>query len=1060
MAVRHRFGNDISGWVFSIDDTTSALVLQPGVAITVWDSQTGGTQYTDLKASNGTTSITSVTTGTGDSAGLIPVFYGPLGVAAMWAQAGSTGPRVLISANDLGDSGAAGSTETLYALGNRSGPFTIDQANGTTQTVTLIGNVSPTIPAPDAVGKDLSLIITQDATGSRTVTWPTNVVLANGSLKLSTTPAAVDLVSFRWDGTSWRERSRALSKSQDSFTSLVNVRAFGAKADGGDDRPAIQDAIDFAAAIGTGIYLPIGTYSVSPNPTSKICLRLTVGLKGIYGAHASQSIIRVLGGSIDYHSILSNYSLVAGYAVTQNGAAGMELRDFTVDQNTTNNLVANPATVLGSYPRVCVSLGAVTGGAAQITNVRCVDTDNLWSIYFQGRDVTIRDCELVVSTAASDHDHSAVYTQISVLNGHSTIVNNLIYAPTAGNIGARTGIETHGGTQHVAFNTIRNYFKGANLTGVAVYTGEGASWIGNNFLNVRFGIQLWSVDAASYHTPCSNVIISHNTFLIDPVSWTPSGSTYTAGIFLDVAADNTTLKTLAYQDVTISNNYFRVLSNPRHVGNVGDTANHIIDWRRVYAPLNTFPVDYQHDRNIRIENNTMEGAIASGIRYTSVAGDYIDGLIIRGNRIRNPGQGTIAGGGGNALPNGYGNGIMIVGAIKNSRIENNDIIDDQPTRTLNVGLHLVPSSGMTGGVNNIVRNNRVVGALVAPYQFSPAVDGGYFLEGDVATWAAPTGTVALGSQLRAADTGLMYRQTVSPIGSGWSSYTPGATGGSGGGVSPTPPDIAPFPATGTWTKPAGAKVVVVTCIAAGGGGGSGARGPAGNIRAGGGGGGGGGVTQVTLDAASLAATVTVTVGAGGAGGAAVTVDSTVGNPGTAGGNTTFGTSVRAQGGTGGGGGTFAPTGTVTGAAGSGNVGTSVGGNGAAASTTGGAGNNAALCAGAPGGGAGGGITSGNTANNGGGGVSSWAQPAGGTAGSAGTVDTTQPTAGGSAVAGHPLAGGSGGGGAASITTAAQSGADGGAYGAGGGGGGAVLNGSNSGAGGAGGAGFAQVVTYF
>jgi hypothetical protein len=105
-----------------------------------------------------------------------------------------------------------------------------------------------------------------------------------------------------------------------------------------------------------------------------------------------------------------------------------------------------------------------------------------------------------------------------------------------------------------------------------------------------------------------------------------------------------------------------------------------------------------------------------------------------------------------------------------------------------------------------------------------------------------------------------------------------------------------FTTSGTWTKPASANFVMVEVWGAGGGGGSGTRQAVGTNAYGGSAGSGGSYYSRLFKASDLSSTVAVTVGAGGTGGTAITVDSTVGNPGTSGGNTTFGSYLTVYGG--------------------------------------------------------------------------------------------------------------------------------------------------------------------
>ncbi|HSW92174.1 MAG TPA: hypothetical protein VLG09_06020, partial [Candidatus Saccharimonadales bacterium] len=100
-----------------------------------------------------------------------------------------------------------GGGETFFDAGNSSTAITLNLANGNVQKLTLTGNCTVTLTSPaSGAMRSLTLLIFQDATGSRTITWPGTVKWGNaGAPTLTTTASKMDMVSlFTIDGgTNW-----------------------------------------------------------------------------------------------------------------------------------------------------------------------------------------------------------------------------------------------------------------------------------------------------------------------------------------------------------------------------------------------------------------------------------------------------------------------------------------------------------------------------------------------------------------------------------------------------------------------------------------------------------------------------------------------------------------------------------------------------------------------------------------------------------------------------------------------------------------------------------------
>jgi len=85
---------------------------------------------------------------------------------------------------------------------NTSTAYTISLADGSFQVLTLTGNATITMPTATA-GRSFILLLKQDATGSRTVTWSTVYWPGGTAPTITSTASKQDIYSFFADGSKW-----------------------------------------------------------------------------------------------------------------------------------------------------------------------------------------------------------------------------------------------------------------------------------------------------------------------------------------------------------------------------------------------------------------------------------------------------------------------------------------------------------------------------------------------------------------------------------------------------------------------------------------------------------------------------------------------------------------------------------------------------------------------------------------------------------------------------------------------------------------------------------------
>jgi hypothetical protein len=179
-------------------------IIAAGTTTTTALSSTGNTDGTLQFQVNGTTASVTLNTLGAIGVGSSPSFgsSGNVLISAGSTAAPAWGAVTVPSGATLTNPTITNYTETTYTA-NSSTAITLDLANGTLQIITLTGNCVYTFPTATA-GKSFTLFQKQDATGSRTVTWPASVKWPSSTTPTITSTASKgDKFVFTADGTYW-----------------------------------------------------------------------------------------------------------------------------------------------------------------------------------------------------------------------------------------------------------------------------------------------------------------------------------------------------------------------------------------------------------------------------------------------------------------------------------------------------------------------------------------------------------------------------------------------------------------------------------------------------------------------------------------------------------------------------------------------------------------------------------------------------------------------------------------------------------------------------------------
>ncbi len=309
-----------------------------------------------------------------------------------------------------------------------------------------------------------------------------------------------------------------------------------------DDLPAIQAAINAAAADHGIVLLPEGVYDVIPSGDCTPCLRLRSGVSII--GMGERSIVRVRAGAGSFEAL---------FAQTGAEVEDVLLSGFTIDQNIEQNLgtVGRAAGHYGYLVRfyagrrvrieamrfLYAGVNAVTLNGPAITDIELL---NNYAEYHQ-------------DTAVEPYDNTAFYTDgYRVTAAYNTVVGKIVAGMPMVNGGAVGAIELHGGPAVAIGNDIQDVRVCLSLVSAwggapDPRTANAIAALDNHCQGVNEGIRLAAMDGRRL----ARVAVAANQVEVAQTQWNLHAS---MGIELEWTAVG---MNGSFEDITLAHNTVR-----------------------------------------------------------------------------------------------------------------------------------------------------------------------------------------------------------------------------------------------------------------------------------------------------------------------------------------------------------------------------------------------------------------------------------------------------------------------------------------------------------------------